>query len=91
MSDSPEDPLLEQEQHSTYAQVAYRDIVTNFGLMGWTAFGGPQAHVALFETVCGFCFQKFYSFALLTRTRLIFCRSLSAFFEHSIFDFTNAV
>jgi len=26
-----------------------RDIVASFGLMGWTAFGGPAAHVGLFN------------------------------------------
>jgi hypothetical protein len=51
MTESPDDPLLEQEQRGEYATVSYSDIVSNFGLMGWTAFGGPQAHVALFETV----------------------------------------
>ena len=27
----------------------YRDIATSFSLMGWTAFGGPAAHVGLFN------------------------------------------
>ena len=30
----------------------YEDITKYFTLMGWTAFGGPQAHIGMFETVC---------------------------------------
>lgn len=47
-----EDPLIESEVDAPeYAQVSYGELVKNFVLMGWTAFGGPSAHIALFETV----------------------------------------
>lgn len=38
-------------EQQPYATVTYKNIVSQFVLMGWTAFGGPQAHIALFETV----------------------------------------
>ena len=49
MADSVEEPLVERQDE--YASVSMANIVSNFVLMGWTAFGGPQAHIALFETV----------------------------------------
>jgi hypothetical protein len=51
MADSVEDPLVNGDEQSEYAAVTMSQIVSNMGLMGWTAFGGPSAHVALFETV----------------------------------------
>lgn len=33
----------------TYAEVGYGDIFKQFVLLGWTAFGGPAAHIALFQ------------------------------------------
>jgi len=33
------------------ASVSFMDIFKNFVLMGWTAFGGPAAHVGLFQKV----------------------------------------
>jgi len=32
-----------------YAEVGYGDIFKQFVLLGWTAFGGPAAHIALFQ------------------------------------------
>lgn len=32
-----------------YVDVGYADIARNFVLLGWTAFGGPAAHVGLFQ------------------------------------------
>lgn len=49
---SIEDPLVGEAQESEYREVTYGQIVQNFVLMGWTAFGGPSAHIAFFETVC---------------------------------------
>lgn len=31
--------------------VSYNDIAKEFSLLGWTAFGGPSAHIGLFERV----------------------------------------
>lgn len=38
----------EEEQ---YANVTYLDITKQFSLLGWTAFGGPAAHIGLFQRV----------------------------------------
>lgn len=38
-----------EEEH--YAEVTYLDIVKQFSLLGWTAFGGPAAHIGLFQRV----------------------------------------
>ena len=59
MAEGVGDPLLAQEeqQHGQngaaeeYSAVSYGELTRNFVLMGWTAFGGPSAHIALFETV----------------------------------------
>jgi hypothetical protein len=40
-----------QQSGSDFVDVSFGDIARNFVLMGWTAFGGPQAHIGLFETV----------------------------------------
>lgn len=53
-TDTSSEPLVPAQQdvesQSPFSQVTYWDIVTNFVLMGWTAFGGPQAHIGMFET-----------------------------------------
>ena len=41
-----------RESSSGFVSVEYEDITKYFTLMGWTAFGGPQAHIGMFETVC---------------------------------------
>ena len=60
MPGSSTDALLQQEEQARegdaevqteYASVSYAELTKNFVLMGWTAFGGPSAHIALFETV----------------------------------------
>ena len=33
--------------------VTYRDLFFRFILLGWIAFGGPTAHIALFQKVRG--------------------------------------
>jgi chromate transporter len=33
------------------ADVGYYEILKQFSLMGWVAFGGPAAHIALFQKV----------------------------------------
>lgn len=48
-------PLLaddvEAQEGDDYQDVSFWDIYWNFTMMGWTAFGGPQAHIGMFETV----------------------------------------
>jgi hypothetical protein len=34
-----------------YAEVSYVDITKQFFILGWTAFGGPAAHIGLFQKV----------------------------------------
>ena len=34
-----------------YADAGFLDIFKNFALLGWTAFGGPAAHIGLFQKV----------------------------------------
>lgn len=47
-----EAPLVDENgAGEEYAEVSYGELVKNFVLMSWTAFGGPSAHIALFETV----------------------------------------
>lgn len=42
----------QQQQQQSFADVSYCDIVKQFSLLGWTAFGGPAAHIGLFQRVC---------------------------------------
>lgn len=44
--DAPEAEPVEE-----IVDVGYKDIAKQFSLLGWTAFGGPSAHIALFEKV----------------------------------------
>jgi hypothetical protein len=37
--------------HVEYAEVGYQEIFKQFVVLGWTAFGGPAAHIALFQKV----------------------------------------
>lgn len=34
-----------------YVDVTYGDIFRQFTILGWTAFGGPAAHIGLFQRV----------------------------------------
>ncbi len=34
-----------------YVSASYGDIAKEFVLLGWTAFGGPAAHIGLFQKV----------------------------------------
>lgn len=40
-----------EEEELKLAQVGYIDILKQFSLLGWVAFGGPAAHIALFQKV----------------------------------------
>ncbi|KAG6546492.1 hypothetical protein Mapa_012041 [Marchantia paleacea] len=39
----------EAEPAEEIVDIGYKDIAKQFSLLGWTAFGGPSAHIALFE------------------------------------------
>lgn len=39
------------KEDEQYANVTYLDITKQFSLLGWTAFGGPAAHIGLFQRV----------------------------------------
>lgn len=47
----PGDGDVEQQNGDAFVDVSYKEIANNFLMMGWTAFGGPQAHIGMFETV----------------------------------------
>ena len=38
-------------EEAPYAIIGYKDIFRQFVMLGWTAFGGPQAHIAVFIKV----------------------------------------
>lgn len=43
--------IVEEEEDFKVATVSYADIAKQFSLLGWVAFGGPAAHIALFQKV----------------------------------------
>ena len=45
------DDEKKDEDEGEYADVSFSDIFKQFILLGWTAFGGPAAHIALFQKV----------------------------------------
>jgi hypothetical protein len=49
--DVSKDQLQLAEQEEQYADVTYGDIAKQFFILGWTAFGGPAAHIGLFQRV----------------------------------------
>lgn len=58
MADTAAAPLVddgdgdvEQQNGNSFGDASYKEITNNFLMMGWTAFGGPQAHIGMFETV----------------------------------------
>ncbi|KAG2492746.1 hypothetical protein HYH03_008912 [Edaphochlamys debaryana] len=40
---------VEDEEPEVYAKVSYLDILKSFSLMGYIGFGGPAAHIGLFQ------------------------------------------
>jgi hypothetical protein len=52
VDDTNNDHDQARQTSSSFVSVAYADITKYFTVLGWTAFGGPQAHVGMFETVC---------------------------------------
>jgi hypothetical protein len=40
-----------EHQVEQYTDVTYGDIFKQFSILGWTAFGGPAAHIGLFQRV----------------------------------------
>jgi hypothetical protein len=49
--EDPEENEQPGRSSGSFASIEYADIVRYFTLMGWAAFGGPQAHIGMFETV----------------------------------------
>jgi hypothetical protein len=41
----------DQQQVEEYTDVTYGDIAKQFSILGWTAFGGPAAHIGMFQRV----------------------------------------
>ena len=66
--------------------VTYKDLFFRFVMLGWIAFGGPTAHIALFQKVhipclthhpeCGCCWHGAHAHALLT-CHLTLCSTAS--------------
>lgn len=46
----------EEKKPEPYAEVTYWDIAKEFSLMGYIAFGGPAAHIGLFQRVGFACY-----------------------------------
>ena len=42
---------IEEQNEEDFVHASYSEITQYFLMMGWTAFGGPQAHIGMFETV----------------------------------------
>ena len=47
---APKDPAAEDEDYN-FKEVSWMDIVKQFSILGWTAFGGPAAHIGLMQRV----------------------------------------
>lgn len=45
------DGAAEQEHEEKYVDVTFIDIAKQFSILGWTAFGGPAAHIGYFQRV----------------------------------------
>lgn len=43
--------LLDESSSQTSRKADYMDIFQQFVWMGWSAFGGPAAHIGLFQKV----------------------------------------
>lgn len=69
--------VIEEPEEEKLAQVGYIDILKQFSLLGWVAFGGPAAHIALFQKVCMHISQ------MLLTSAIIFC------FE--VFNFSDGI
>jgi chromate transporter len=41
----------EEEENYDFKDVTWMDIVKQFSILGWTAFGGPAAHIGLMQRV----------------------------------------
>lgn len=41
----------QDSDEEVYATITYGDIFKQFSILGWTAFGGPAAHIGLFQRV----------------------------------------
>lgn len=41
--------MVSGERVKKAAGVSYADIAKHFGVLGWTAFGGPSAHLGMFQ------------------------------------------
>jgi hypothetical protein len=50
-SGTPAADAADQQQVEQYADVSYADIAKQFSILGWTAFGGPAAHIGMFQRV----------------------------------------
>lgn len=50
--DVPTDVEAQTAQPDPAPSVTYKDLFLRFVWLGWVAFGGPTAHIALFQKVC---------------------------------------
>jgi len=41
----------EEEAPPQYVDITYWDITREFSILGWIAFGGPAAHIGLFQVM----------------------------------------
>eukprot|EP00798_Chlamydomonas_sp_ICE-L_P000909 gene910-5229_t len=47
--DSEEDDVEASGEEVHYAEVSWSDLIKQFSILGWVAFGGPAAHVGLYQ------------------------------------------
>lgn len=46
------------EKPPVYVDVTYMDIAREFSILGYIGFGGPAAHIGLFQKVCAPCYHN---------------------------------
>lgn len=62
-----------EEHTEVVVSATYKEIVYHFFILGWTAFGGPAAHIGMFQKVC-LQLTLLYIFQVLSIEQLLHLR-----------------